>query len=687
MTESPHIGDTMAQYEFVEPIAKGGMSQVFRARDHRLGRDVAVKVLAEDLAGDPSFRDRFEREWRAAAGIRHPNVLPLLDAGEWHARLYIVMPLVDGVDLARVIDEQGPLSVGRTATIVTQVAAALDAAHQLGLIHRDVKPGNILVTAADGPGADHVYLADFGLTTRGNAQSRMTRTGVFLGTVAYVAPEQLLGQPVDPRTDEYSLACVAFEMLTGSAPYASDAELSMITAHLHAPPPMVSAYRAGLPSGLDHVVAQGMAKDPAQRFQTAGGFASALVGALATPVSRGYQPTVIMPVPDAVAAGAPAPGVADGPARRAQGASWPPGTVAPPRVAPPTRTGTGRRTGQAILVGVVAILVVAAGLVFALPRGSGNEGVPDGTSPAVAGSTPAAPAGATNVPAPAPSTGPALVITADDYTPENPDAGAVQVSLVDPDGPVEGWGVGIYESRLDATGQQVTGDRLTDGSTDNTGTWLQELPPGEYIITGDLSGNGWGDLAGGQGQTRVIVEPGRVTRLAVSMGFVIVQLARMDGPLVDHKATIYLQTRDVLDQPALGHRVDEAYTDNTGAVRFRVTPGTYVVTADLPGYNWGDLSSRQGVTGVEVAPLGEPVVRDVLGRIRLDAPEETEVSVHYQETTASGDRVLGDRIDSGYTDNTGSWSIDLTEGDYGVRIGDVETTGVHVTSGQLTEVS
>jgi serine/threonine-protein kinase len=179
MSAMAKVGDQIGQYLLTALIAPGGMSTVFRAHDERLDRDVALKLLSAELSEDPGFRDRFQRESRVAAGIRHPNILPVFDAGDWQGQLYIAMQLVEGPDLALIIERGGPIPPARTASIISQVAAALDAAHALGIVHRDVKPGNILLVPGSGPATlEHVYLSDFGLNRRITSTTQMTHSGV-----------------------------------------------------------------------------------------------------------------------------------------------------------------------------------------------------------------------------------------------------------------------------------------------------------------------------------------------------------------------------------------------------------------------------------------------------------------------------------------------------------------------------
>ena len=220
----------------IESVAgRGGMGIVYRARQREPDRVVALKVVAPELAGDPSFEARFKSEGRIAARIEHPNVIPVYAVGEDRGTLYIAMRFVVGTDLRAVIEEDGRVEPGRAAALIDQVAQALDAAHRHGLVHRDVKPANILITAQGG--REHVYLTDFGLTRHVAASQAMTATGALVGTVDYVAPEQVRGERVDARTDVYSLGCVLFHSLTGRVPYPESNQIAKLYAHDSRPPP------------------------------------------------------------------------------------------------------------------------------------------------------------------------------------------------------------------------------------------------------------------------------------------------------------------------------------------------------------------------------------------------------------------------------------------------------------------
>jgi YVTN family beta-propeller protein len=271
MKADSRLGTQLGGYRIEELIGRGGMSAVYLAEDLRLGRKVALKLIAPDLAEDERFRERFVRESRLAASLEHPNIVPIYEAGEADGVLFIAMRHIGGTDLRALIKSEGPLDPPRTLGLLGQVADALDAAHAKGLVHRDVKPANILIASRPSRGAaEHSYLSDFGLTKRASSDSGITATGQFVGTIDYAAPEQFEGKPLDARTDIYSLACVLFECLTGEVPYRRDQDAALMYAHLMAPVPSATERNPGLPSAIDGVMATGMAKPAEDRFATVG---------------------------------------------------------------------------------------------------------------------------------------------------------------------------------------------------------------------------------------------------------------------------------------------------------------------------------------------------------------------------------------------------------------------------------
>ncbi|MFJ9785876.1 serine/threonine-protein kinase [Amycolatopsis sp. NPDC101161] len=314
-------------YRIERPIARGGMGEVLRARDTRLDRVVALKVLPPHLAADEEFRERFRREAHAAARLREPHIVPIHAFGEIDGRLYLDMQLVDGEDLATLLNTRGPMDAAEAVDVVGQIAQALTAAHAEGLVHRDVKPSNILLT-----GTGFAYLVDFGIARSQESATGLTGAGAAIGTLDYMAPERFTGARPDQRVDVYALACVLHQCLTATKPFAATTAASLLHAHLNQTPPRPSLLRPGLPAALDGVVARGMAKSPDDRYPTAAALAAGARAALGSP--RGFV--------------------------------TPPATQAFTRVAP--EAAPRRRTGLLVALTIVTVLLLGgAGTLIALP--------------------------------------------------------------------------------------------------------------------------------------------------------------------------------------------------------------------------------------------------------------------------------------------------------------------------------
>ena len=447
----PQIGAEYAGYRIDGLLGRGGMSVVFRAENPRLGNLVALKLLAPELAHDDMFRERFVRESRVAASINHPNIVPIYDFGDHDGLLYIVMRYVQGADLKHMIQRRGRLTPQQTVAVITQAGRALDAAHARGLIHRDVKPANFLIepSSADDGGADHVYLADFGLTKHSQSKSGLTATGVFVGTIDYVAPEQISGGDVDARTDIYSMGCVLYECLTGHIPFEKDAEMAVLYAHVHEDPPGPSELQPELPAAIDVVMRKALAKSPDDRYQSCRELVSAVADALgerpsaaqATPMLADEDSKTAAPMPPpplrpasepaapaagatviagtaaaapaagetvfaGTAAAAPAPSLTDGSEQASEagtsgsvaktpGRGWPPDAAAPPPdrgggshgAGPPPGGGGPRKRWPLVATGAVMV-VVAAGVGVLLFGGGSSSPSPPSSGSTTTASTP-----------------------------------------------------------------------------------------------------------------------------------------------------------------------------------------------------------------------------------------------------------------------------------------------------------
>jgi serine/threonine-protein kinase len=431
------IGTTVADYRIEAFLGRGGQGMVYLAEHVHLGRKAALKLLPPDLAADDEFRERFIREARMAASLDHPNILPVYDAGEENGELFLAQKLVRGMDLGVYIDREGHLSPERSIEVLEPVARALDAAHHRGLVHRDVKPGNVLIQLPTDDEPERVYLTDFGLTKELvseqdiSGSGRLTKAGYFVGTPYYSAPEQIQSEPLDARTDEYSLACVLYQCLTGEVPFPRPSETAALVAHVVDPPPAPSQKVPGLPRPLDAVIATGMAKRKDDRYATCTELLRAARLALAAagpsaPARPDHPPAPPLPIPprpgdsregEAGIGGAPGasdPGTgpagagAPGPAESGMGSSGaiaeggssadlaPPAAPPVPPSAPPSappRKGRGKLF--AMIGGGVAAAVLAAVLFLTLGR---NGPGPTPTGPT--GTGPTGPTGPTGVVAP-----------------------------------------------------------------------------------------------------------------------------------------------------------------------------------------------------------------------------------------------------------------------------------------------
>jgi len=360
-------GAEIAGYRIETLLGRGGMSVVYVAEQLRLGRRAALKVLAPELAQQEGYRERFIRESRIAASLDHPNIIPIYDAGEAEGVLYIAMRYVEGSDLGALLKAKGPLSLGQAIFLVEQLASALDTAHRRGLIHRDVKPANVLMEDA----SERVFLTDFGVAKETTA-SGLTKTGSFLGSVDYAAPEQLEGLPVDFGTDVYALGGVLYSCLTGLAPFEKTSEIAVAQAHMTEPPPRITSQRPGLPYALDAVVEQAMAKPMDHRFASCSELAAAARSASLAPTTRaGVRSAVVANGP-----GARPTQIAAEPAQQAEPAGGGDAREPPRR---PDRRGPAT---MALIIGVAALIAaLGAGLgVYFVTRG-------DDSNSASAGST------------------------------------------------------------------------------------------------------------------------------------------------------------------------------------------------------------------------------------------------------------------------------------------------------------
>ena len=495
-------GQEFAGHRIEGIVGRGGMGVVYRATEIDLGRLVALKLIAPELAGDPSFRTRFERECRTAASIDHPNVIPIFDAGEEDGLLYLTMRYVPGTDLAEIVAKEGPLDPGRAAAIIDQMGAALDAAHEDGLVHRDIKPGNTLVTSTRG--REHVYLTDFGLTKSTAQTGGLTRSGTVVGTPDYMAPEQWDGRgSIDARADVYSLGCVLHELLTGKIPFERDSDPQKMYAHLSDAPPPVTELRPELPRELDEVVARALSKNAGDRYPSAGDLGRAALAAARGKEAHEAERTVATgrAAPTRVAA---APAVTRD-AATAEAATG--GAAAPDAPTAAGSSGDRWRRWKFIAAGaaVFAVGIAAIGLITnGLSDGGGSPEPqpPDNGSNITPNDNPQDPPIVTSPPptndrpVTAPQVGDTLSAYATAYTDEDL---AAMSSLLTPDftrsstdGPTQDKGDALAEyakqfAQLDDPEYVLTGIRATGGDTEG-------FANARYLITDKGEDAGAGEI-------------------------------------------------------------------------------------------------------------------------------------------------------------------------------------------------
>lgn len=695
MSEQPQ---TFGKYQLIRQIGKGGFGEVWLAFDPQTKSKVALKVLHQSLMSDAQFIKKAQDEARLTQKIAHPNVVKVLEVGQAAGRVYIAMDYIDGPTLAELIKSGRKFTIDQSVTLVEQVAAALDATHMRGVIHRDVKPANILV---DSNGNAH--LVDFGLAHAAQTSLGQSAQSVGMGTAMYMSPEQASGQKGDRTTDVYSLAVIAYELLASRLPFQADNMMGYMMAHKDQTPPPLSKFNPAISADVEKVILKGLSKDPAKRYKTAGIFASTLQKAAARPFrksggQRSRTGCVVVPVAVvlliSIAVGSVALGIVKLPPEIAKviGQTTPTAVVQAPPTTQPQPTATPRPTDSPATSTTAPVATATAGPTE-LPSTTAPTVTPLPTNTPI----PAPTATPTNTPAPGElveliGTGAQVASLGNGAT----KSGQGRITVLIRNGlgqPINNHYVRISTQKKDLSDQWVVDQEITNAYTDNTGTISFDVAPGRYIVRSDFSGYNWGTARDVMGQADVPIEAGQITQLTISLSRLTVGFLRADGSIISNQyVRVWKQKRDLAGHWVTDNEVINGYTDNTGLVGFDLAPGYYIVGTKVDGYNWGDASDVMGTANTAMKPGAETQIILKLGQLAVGLidpagkPRNSQyVRVFTQQTDAAGNPITDNEVINGYTDNTGSVIFNLTPGSYAVRIGDQTAYNVMVEAGRITQ--
>ncbi len=693
---------TLGRFHLIRQLGRGGFGEVWLAQDPRLGKDVALKILHQGLAADVKFIQEAQREARLVSTLSHPNLVKIHEAGEVNGRVYIEMDYVDGKSLAQWLQDGRNFSFQQSLAVLQQIADALDATHQKKIIHRDVKPENILL---DQHGK--AFLVDFGL-----AHAALTSLGpssdlVGLGTAMYMSPEQAAGRSGDQTTDVYSLGVIAYRLFTGQLPFQEKTFMGYIKAHGEQKPPDPCQLNPAISTDLRKVLLKALEKDPTKRYKRAGDFSRALAKALSRPFRKpkpvlatcftlGLLGLLVVGAAGAYLWLAPPPWAEALIERFSPGVEAPlPAAEAPAEMLPAAPAAPVASAGEANASISPVVPAVLPTIPPAQPSVSSQGAQP------LPSATPASnPAAAAVLPAFADDLeallGSGVVIQTQPGSGIGSGQGRLVFQARDGSGaPLVDLYVTVSTQKKDLAGSWVVDKRVDTEYTDNTGQAGFDLAPGNYIISVDFRGYNWGNAGDVKGQADVPVQAGQITQLQASFGRLKVGFLRGDGSIInDQYISIYTQKKDLAGKWVRDEQVDTEYTDNSGTAFFNLAPGLYIVASEFRGYNWGSAGDVQGMSSVVLLPGQEtPLIISLgqvaVGLLRADGQPRVDqyVEVFLQSTDITGKPVLGDRVDSEYTDNTGQAIFNLTPGMYVIKVDDQILFNVPVESGRITQTN
>lgn len=664
-------------------LGKGSFGEVYKAYDPKLGQDVALKVLHQGLMADLSFINKARKEANLVQQIQHPNVVKIYELGDADGRAYIEMEFVDGQSLAGILKSGKRFNIAQVVSFIEQISSALDATHAKKIVHRDVKPANVLIDKAG-----IVHLVDFGLAHAAKSSLGSSSTTAGIGTAMYMSPEQAKGQTGDKATDIYSLGIVAFELLTGRLPFEAENLPGYIAAHLNQKPPDPKKFNPAITKPVRDVLYKALSKSPAGRYKSASDFARALHSA-SEKSDAGRGGCLVMAFVSIVIVVLIGVGLMAGPfSEQAQQmvAEIMPGnpfvTDIPNYM--PTRTPDINNTPVSALPTLTNLppAVLESGSTEQVVVTATLAPAPTKTSVVVAN--------------PAPAAGgelPVLVGTGIQITTGSGQGTGILVRLLNGVGEsVESGYFSVYTQKQDLAGKWVVDKRVKTGNTDNSGQIFFDLLPGDYIVSSDFYGYNWGDAAGVNGQANLNVQPGKVTQLTLALGRLTIGFLRGDGSVItDQYVMVYRQKKDLAGNWVVDQRVVTGNTDNSGLRIFDLTPGYYIVASDLAGYNWGTAADVKGMASVLIQSGLETRLIISLGQLQVGLKDsngnprpDQYIQVYTQKKDVSGASALGDRVAAGHTDNTGVFMANLAPGQYAIRIDEQVLFDVEVATGRIT---
>ena len=685
---------SFGKYQLIDKLGEGGFGEVLKAYDTQNKRYVALKVLHQGLMSDISFIKKAKIEAEFIGKLDHPNIVKVYEVNEIAGRLCIAMEYIDGKPLSGLLKSGQHYNIPQILNIITQIASALDATHAKKIIHRDVKPDNILVDTSG-----NIHLVDFGLAHAALSSLGQSSKLGGVGSARYMSPEQAAGKLSGPAADIYSLAIIAYELFTGKVPFEADTLMGYMNAHQNQKPPDPIKLNPSISREAQKVILKGLGKNPGDRYKSAGEFARMLNRAMGIQTSSHKFPWAVAVVVILLfLCGASMGGLflfSGSPVLDSLTTIFKPpaqGTRISALLTPDvtsTLKSTDSPTATTLPpVAPAEVTNAAAGVKPALPT----------PAPGVV-AAPTVQASPTSQPAPMPAAGEQTVLVGSgvkiDMSQGSNGSGTGKLifSLRDGDGkPVAQKYFCIYSQKKDLSGKWVVDQRINCDGTDNTGSKGFDLDPAHYIVQSDLDGYNWGTSGDVKGQADVIVESGRTTQVTLSLSKLLVGFIRGDMSVISNKyVQVYTQKKDLANNWVMGDRVDSGNTDNSGAISFMLTPGYYIVSSDLPGYNWGNEVDAKGVTNVALQPGRSIQVVVGLGQLvvgLVDAGGQPlsnkYVKVSTQKKDASGKPSIKESVDSGNTDNSGQAIFNLTPGDYAVEVGDQVIYNVSVISGKIT---